>query len=134
MNHLLLNCSIFFSTAFLYFQAMTCTIDISGFDSNEGKAFVEIIDEKGKTVSQLVLPIANKKVSKSIALPRTGKYGFRAFHDENNNQKLDKNLVGYPTEKWGVSNGIRPAFRAPTTNEILVKVDSENDLIKINLE
>lgn len=112
---------------------MNVTLEITGFDNDKGKAFVEIIDEKGKVVSQLVLPINQKKVVKSIELPAAGKFGVKVFHDENNNQKMDKNLVGYPTEKWGVSNSARPSFRAPKTEEILVSVKA-NDKIKVIVE
>ena len=112
---------------------MNVTIEVTGFESNRGKAFVEIVNEEGKAVSQLVLPITQKKVFLTLTLPEAKKYGFRVFHDENNNKKLDKNLVGYPLEKWGVSNGARPAFRAPTTDEILVSV-KDGDQIKVFID
>lgn len=59
--------------------------------------------------------------------------GIKAYHDENNNQKLDKNLVGYPLEKWGVSNNIRPPFREPTFEEIKFMA-KENVKVKIMLK
>lgn len=130
---LFLNFKTLAATLSLYILSMNFTIEISGFDSDKGKAFVEIIDENGIAVSRLVLPILGKKVVKTIELPSSGKYGLKVFHDENNNKKLDKNLVGYPTEKWGVSNGIRPSFRAPKTEEILISL-KENDKVKIVVE
>ena len=35
----------------------------------------------------------------------------------NHNLTLDSNWVGKPTEPWGVSVNLRPAFRAPTFEE-----------------
>lgn len=131
MNLTLVSFKIFVFTTF--FMTMNVTLEITGFDNDKGKAFVEIIDDKGKIVSQLVLPINQKKIVKSIELPSSGKFGVKVFHDENNNQKMDKNLVGYPTEKWGVSNGARPSFRAPKTEEILVTLKA-GDKIKITVE
>jgi uncharacterized protein (DUF2141 family) len=43
-----------------------------------------------------------------------GIYGISAFHDENNDGKLDTNLVGYPTEEYCASNNARNMFSAPS--------------------
>jgi len=41
-----------------------------------------------------------------------GKYSVMVFHDLNNNDKLDTNLLGMPTEPWG-SSLQNPIFGAP---------------------
>ena len=46
-----------------------------------------------------------------------GTYAVAAFLDTNGNRLSDRNLVGMPTEPWGVSNGVRPRFRAPRFTE-----------------
>ncbi|MCX6608121.1 MAG: DUF2141 domain-containing protein [Acidobacteria bacterium] len=38
-------------------------------------------------------------------------------HDRNGNRKTDTNRVGMPKEDWGVSNDVRPRFRAPRFDE-----------------
>jgi uncharacterized protein (DUF2141 family) len=44
-------------------------------------------------------------------LPR-GKYAVSVYQDSNNNGRLDKNLFGIPTEKYGFSsNSGRPDYR-----------------------
>ena len=43
-----------------------------------------------------------------------GVYGISAFHDEDNDGKLDTNLVGYPTEDYCASNNARNMFSAPS--------------------
>lgn len=43
-----------------------------------------------------------------------GTYGISAFHDENNDGKLDTNLVGYPVEQYCASNNARNMFSAPS--------------------
>lgn len=43
-----------------------------------------------------------------------GVYGISAFHDEDNDGKLDTNLVGYPTEEYCASNNARNMFSAPS--------------------
>lgn len=43
-----------------------------------------------------------------------GVYGISAFHDEDNNGKLNTNLVGYPIEEYACSNNARNMFSAPS--------------------
>jgi uncharacterized protein (DUF2141 family) len=53
---------------------------------------------------------------------RPGSYAVAVSHDLNGNRKTDANLLGIPTEDWGVSNNVRPSFRAPTFQEATVDV------------
>src|SRR5262245_45275026 len=46
-----------------------------------------------------------------------GTYAMTFIHDENDNGKLDKNLLGMPTEGYGVSNNRTYAMKAPTWAE-----------------
>jgi uncharacterized protein (DUF2141 family) len=51
-----------------------------------------------------------------VALP-AGQYALSVFHDENLNEKLDKNLMGIPKEGYGASNNPGRKMRAPTFEE-----------------
>ena len=51
-----------------------------------------------------------------------GKYAVRLMHDENDNGKLDSNVVGMPTEGYGFSNNpmvMRPATFEEASFEVL---------------
>jgi uncharacterized protein (DUF2141 family) len=39
------------------------------------------------------------------------------FHDENNNNKMDKNFLGIPKEGYGASKNKLPFASAPTFND-----------------
>lgn len=43
-----------------------------------------------------------------------GEYALVAMHDENRNEKLDKNFLGIPKEGWGVSNGFFSKTHGPS--------------------
>lgn len=43
-----------------------------------------------------------------------GSYGISAFHDENNDGKLNTNLFGYPTEEYCASRDARNLLSAPS--------------------
>lgn len=46
-----------------------------------------------------------------------GTYGISAFHDANDNGKLDTNLVGYPIEEYCASRNARNLFSAPSWDD-----------------
>lgn len=127
--------SLLLNVVFIFYlvrSTMFFNLEIKGFQSDKGKAFVEVLNEEGEVLTREVLSIVNKRVSHQIEIPAPGKYGVKVFHDENNNKKLDTNLVGYPTEAWGTSNDVRPTFRAPNLDEILVQVEPKST-IKISV-
>lgn len=102
---------------------------ITGFENNKGKAFVEVLNEKNEAVKRLVLPINNQQVSVVLTDLSEKRYAVKVYHDENNNQKLDFNIFGAPTEAWGASNNTRPTFRAPTLQEMLVDISTKNEIL-----
>lgn len=46
-----------------------------------------------------------------------GTYGASAFHDQNNNGKLDTNLLGMPTEDYCATNNARGVFGPPSFSD-----------------
>lgn len=64
-----------------------------------------------------------------------GSYALSASHDENANSVTDTNLVGIPTEAWGVSNDVRPFLRPPRFDEAALEVTAGQRLtITIKLD
>ena len=63
-----------------------------------------------------------------------GAYAITCFHDINGNGELDTNLFGIPTEPYGVSNNVRPKFRAPRWDETRFEWKPETGSIQIRLE
>lgn len=66
------------------------------------------------------------KINKTTALCvfkeiPVGTYGISAFHDEDNNGKLNTNLVGYPVEEYACSNNARNMFSAPSWKDAKFK-------------
>jgi uncharacterized protein (DUF2141 family) len=57
--------------------------------------------------------IHNKRALCVFKSVPAGTYGISAFHDENEDGKLDTNLVGYPVEEYCASNNARNLMSAP---------------------
>jgi uncharacterized protein (DUF2141 family) len=63
-----------------------------------------------------------------------GTYAVSVMHDENGNQKLDKNLFGVPTEGYGVSNNHTYAMSSPKWGESTFVVEQgKNQVLQIQL-
>ena len=99
-------------TAMAPVQATTnrLTIHMSGFKNDKGMAMVAVHNTP-KTFLKKTAPFRSARVAitqlKSVAefddIP-PGKYVVAVFHDENDNQDLDGNLMRIPTEHYGFSN------------------------------
>ncbi|SEG50660.1 Uncharacterized conserved protein, DUF2141 family [Algoriphagus boritolerans DSM 17298 = JCM 18970] len=62
------------------------------------------------------------------------KYAIAVFLDENDNYKLDTNLLGIPTEKYGFSNNILSALRPATFKESVFDLTHQEMIIHIKLK
>jgi uncharacterized protein (DUF2141 family) len=58
-----------------------------------------------------------------------GEYVVRMFHDENNNQKMDSNAFGMPTEGYGFSNEAIGNMGPPKYKDMLVVITKEDTLV-----
>jgi len=63
-----------------------------------------------------------------------GTYAVTAFHDANDNRKVDKRWFGLPEEAWGVSNNVRPHVRAPRFDEATFELPGDGRKIEIHVD
>jgi uncharacterized protein (DUF2141 family) len=59
-----------------------------------------------------------------------GEYVVRIFHDENNNQKMDMNAFGMPTEGYGFSNEAIGNMGPPQYKDMIVLIKEQDSLVK----
>ncbi len=96
-------------------------IGCSLFNSDEG---FPMDGSKGKQI--WVEPNATKVTCEYKDL-NPGKYAVSVMQDTNSNKKVDTNIVGIPKELWGVSNNVRPSFRAPKFSEASFSIQENGD-------
>lgn len=80
-----------------------------------------------------VKPEGKPEISLSIDLPR-GEWAVSLTQDVNNNDKIDKNFLGIPTEPYAFSNNVRPTVAAPDFNECKFLVDGPGRVVSIVLK
>jgi uncharacterized protein (DUF2141 family) len=57
-----------------------------------------------------------------------GSYAISVFHDENGNGKLDKNVVGFPTERYGFSRDAKGNMAPPAFTDAVVDLQADTTI------
>ena len=100
-------CLVAFSGAWTDVSAQkvhSLKVEIHGLRSERGKLFFQLFDEQKNVVREAIVDIKGSPMVLNFDQIKQGQYAFRYYHDENNNQKLDRNLLGVPREGFGFSN------------------------------
>ncbi|MFD1873828.1 DUF2141 domain-containing protein [Hymenobacter bucti] len=79
----------------------------------------------------LVRPDGKSTLSIPVALA-PGEWAVAASQDLNNNDKLDKNFLGIPTEPFAFSNNVKPRLAAPTFQECKFTVAGPGQVVTIS--
>lgn len=109
-------------------------VNVSGFPSSKGFANVALFNSSngfpiyGKQYQGKVVSIKDGSCQVSFTGLPSGSYSVAVYHDENNNQKMDKNLFGAPTEAYGFSNNVRPVFSAPSFEECKLNLSNDRSI------
>jgi uncharacterized protein (DUF2141 family) len=62
-----------------------------------------------------------------------GTYAVGAYHDENNNDHMDTDFVGLPTEGYALSNGVRAVMAKPTFQQAAFTVGAEDKPVALHI-
>ncbi|RQP25824.1 DUF2141 domain-containing protein [Piscinibacter terrae] len=57
-----------------------------------------------------------------------GSYAISVFHDENGNGKLDTNVVGFPTERYGFSRDAKGNMAPPSFSDAVVDLQADTTI------
>jgi len=102
------------------------TINVAVYDASEGFLKFDRVYKADSVIAQ-----KGKTNIKLVGLPE-GQYALAIFHDENGNNKLDKNWLGIPKEDIGFSNARMKTFGPPQFEECAFLL-SEHSQIRISL-
>jgi uncharacterized protein (DUF2141 family) len=132
LHTIILSTFVFFSSLIAQVEQAQLSINFQGLNSSKGKIMIRISNNKGEDYKLLSLSADAKPLQLQIEVAN-GSYAVAAYHDENNNNKLDKSFVGIPNEKYGFSNNVRGIFGPPKLSDQLVLVQQQQS-IAIRLE
>lgn len=121
-------------------ESVQLNLLVSGLNNSKGNLMLAIYDNPQAFPSHPDLAFRLGKVkamegSMGIGFPefKPGIYAIAVFQDENENGKLDTNIVGMPKEPFGFSNNPKINFRAPTFDEAKIELHSSEQAFPIQL-
>ena len=106
-------------------------MEINNLESNKGPIYIRILDENENPVIVGTSPVINYSSEISFDSISAGKYAIQFFHDENENQKMDFNLIGIPKEKFGSSNDVKPIFGPPKFEKMLFEIYQDKKIVML---
>jgi uncharacterized protein (DUF2141 family) len=115
----------------------TLTIHVTGARNTKGQVRVALFraaegfpSDASKAIHTQAADIDPQTLSARITfsgLPASV-YAVSVFHDENMNQKLDKNFMGMPKEGYGASNNPKKRMGPPSFDETKFQMNGEQTL------
>ncbi len=138
MKQLLLTIAFIFIglTAVTAQDSYSLTINFTGMESDKGAVFIGVHNTKEgflkKRYKEAVVKITDNKATVVFeGLPK-GEYAVSAFHDENDNKKMDTNFIGIPKEPIGISNDAKGFMGPPKYKDAKFTI-TENTAMVINI-
>ena len=104
-------------------------MEINNLESNKGLVYIRILNENENPVIVGTSPVVNFSSEISFDSISAGKYAIQFFHDENENQKMDFNLIGIPKEKFGSSNDVKPILGPPKFEKMLFEIYEHKKIV-----
>jgi uncharacterized protein (DUF2141 family) len=117
----------------------TIRVDVSEFRNTQGtlncRLFTQPADfPDGEGVANVRATIAGRQARCVFSNLAPGTYAVAVVHDENGNGRLDKNLLGVPSEGYGVSHNRTYALSSPKWEESRFSVTSAEPVVmRVNL-
>ncbi len=87
------------------------------FNSSKGWA-----EDRSAALKDITVPAHPGIVTIEVPGLVAGEYAVALVHDVNMNHKLDKNMLGYPKEQWGLSNNPHATLKTPSYNSCTFKL------------
>ena len=105
------------------------TVEIEELRNNNGKLLLELNNEKEEIIKGFSETITDNNCVIVIKDLAPGKYAFKYFHDENNDEKINTNFMGIPKEGYGFSNNAKGTFGPPSFDKMLFEL-SKSDTVQ----
>ena len=119
MPHFITNIFVLSLSGLFVIQSFTLTLKVTGINDIKGELVIGIFDnqkdwlKKGhEFYKKKVKVTSNEETIVFKDLP-PGEYAVSLYHDVNEDDKCNRNLIGYPTEGIGFSNEAKISIKAP---------------------
>lgn len=133
-----------FSVLILFFfqlSSQTLEVCVKNIRSTKGQLCVAIFKSDSDFIAEIPLwenkyckSAVREKVIRFIVPVLPGRYGVSVLDDENNDGKMNYNIIGLPTEGFGFSNYIHKGIRKPKFKNFCFDVGlSQKIMIEVDM-
>ncbi|WP_063922681.1 DUF2141 domain-containing protein [Azospirillum argentinense] len=109
--------------------AAALTVTVQGVRNGDGLIVLAVCEEAaypaGRCAFRVAAPAAEGSVRVTVPDVPPGTYALRAYHDENGNGQLDRNLLGVPREGFGFGNDAPVLLAPPSFRDAAVTVGGD---------
>jgi uncharacterized protein (DUF2141 family) len=114
----------------------TLTVVVEGVNEKDGNIGMLVFtsdkgwpDDRKAALRDIAVP-AKPSAINTIEVPNlpAGEYAVAVIHDVNKNHKLDKNMLGVPTEQWGMSTNPSHGLKAPSFNSVKFSLSGNQEI------
>lgn len=117
-------------------SAANVEVHVSAVAAGKGKVNVAVCD-KERFLKDCVYsgsaPAQSDTTVVTIKNVPKGTWAVLAYQDENQNDKLDRNFIGIPSENYGFSRDARGRFGPPDYEEAAIEVGDDVTVAKVKL-
>jgi len=107
---------------------ISLTVEIGQLRNNNGKLLLELNNDKEAVIKGFSETITDGKCILVITELKPGKYAFKYFHDEDNDEKINTNFMGIPKEGYGFSNNAKGTFGPPSFDKMVFEISKSNTM------
>ncbi|MEW6372705.1 MAG: DUF2141 domain-containing protein [Pseudomonadota bacterium] len=134
-----LGCTLFCGLAAAASGASAATVEVrvSGVAGNKGKINVAVCDKERFLKQCSHSGSAPAKAGETVVTLKDvppGAWAVLAYQDENENNELDRNFVGIPSENYGFSRDARGRFGPPGFEDAAIEVRGELTVAPVRLK
>lgn len=128
---------LFMSLSFGFGQTKNLTIHLEGIEVVKGQIIVLVFDKKEdfpkaqELAKQYKFPVTGKSMTVVIKDLPMKDCALFIYHDEDSNGVCNQNKIGFPLERMGFSNNLRPKLKAPKFED--AKVPASGTAVSIQL-
>jgi uncharacterized protein (DUF2141 family) len=109
-------------------QAYDLTVEVHNARSDKGTVDGALYADAASWLKQPLQGERQPATTSTVLVYRNlqpGTYALSLFHDENGNGKLDSNIAGIPTERYGFSRDARGHMGAPSFADAAVELHGD---------
>jgi len=118
--------------------AAELTVEVKGVGKNTGKIYVAVYDKAERWMKKPVYSASAFANTEGVVLSfkdvAVGEYAISLYHDENDNGKMDTNVVGMPIEPYAFSNDAAGNFGPASFEQAKFTVAADKKSIVINIK